>query len=139
MSESPSIVITATDLERLENLIASRRRTGETAALAAELERATVVDDREIGRGIVTMNSVVCFEDENTGERQMITLVYPHQADVERRQISVLAPVGAALLGLSKGQAITWPVPSGRPRRFRLLDVLSQPETESAAAEVVPS
>ncbi len=132
MNESPSIVVTDADLERLENLIASRKRGGEAAALAAELERATVVDADEIGRGVVTMNSVVEFEDEETGERQEVTLVYPHQADVERRRISVLAPVGAALLGLSRGQSITWPVPSGRPRRFRLVDVVFQPESDSS-------
>lgn len=125
--QNPAIVVTAFDFERLEKLIASRRKSDETAALAAELERATIVDANELRPGIATMNSVVCFDDEETGERHEITLVYPHQADVERGRISVLAPVGAALLGLSAGQTISWPVPSGRPRRFRVVEVLPPP------------
>ena len=136
MSQSPSIVVTDRNLETLVGLVSTYRRTKEIEALEAEIERAHVIQARSVARNIVTMNSRVCFQDEDSGECQEITLVYPHEADVSANRISVLAPVGAALLGLAVGQVISWPVPGGATRRLRIIDVPYQPEAAANATEV---
>jgi regulator of nucleoside diphosphate kinase len=74
------------------------------------------------------MNSRVQFEDLDTGERLEMTVVYPGSADVERGRISVLAPVGSALLGLAVGESIRWPLPGGKSRHLRVVGVTYQPE-----------
>lgn len=134
MKPLPPITICQNDHAVLERLLAQRRRSSEVAALAAELERAEIVDESEVTSDVVTMGSVVRFVDEETGDQTEITLVYPHDANVAENKISVLAPVGAALLGLRTGQSISWPVPSGRSRQFRLAEVLFQPAVGAAQA-----
>ena len=74
------------------------------------------------------MNSHVVFEDEATGEWRMVTITHPDNADADRGKVSVLAPVGSALLGLAEGQSIDWPFPEGKTRRLRVIEVLYQPE-----------
>ena len=96
--------------------------------LEQELSRARWVDAEAIAPDVVTMNSRVVCEDESSGERHELELVYPHEADVDRRRVSVLAPVGAALLGLAVGSSIEWPLPGGRTTRVRVLAVPFQPE-----------
>ena len=76
---------------------------------------------------IVTMNSTVSFEDESNGEKLTLTLVYPAAAGAPGT-VSILAPVGSALLGLSRDQQIDWPTPDGRHRRLRVLEIGYQPE-----------
>ena len=125
------ILITTQDFERLERLIATyaaRRDLDAITALEEELGRAEVVDPTHIPPDVVTMNSTVRFTDEQTGEEQEVTLVYPAEADFTRQRVSILAPLGSALLGLRVGQAIDWPVPSGQVKRFRVLAVTQQPE-----------
>ena len=92
-------------------------------ALRAELERAIVVPADAIPSGCVTMYSHVRYRDEHAGVSRQIQIVAPEDADVERGKISVLAPVGAALLGLEKGQTIDWRFPAGEVRRLRVEDV----------------
>jgi regulator of nucleoside diphosphate kinase len=82
----------------------------------------------EIPKDVVTMNSRVVFENETTGERREVTLVYPPHADIAAGKISVLVPIGTALLGLRVGQAIDWELPSGGKERYRIIDVPFQPE-----------
>ena len=74
------------------------------------------------------MNSRVRFGDADTGEEFEASLVYPADANVDQWRISVLAPIGAALLGLSIGQFIDWPMPGGAVKRLRVISVLYQPE-----------
>jgi regulator of nucleoside diphosphate kinase len=88
-----------------------------------ELARARIVAAGEVDPRTVTMNSSVRLVDEVSGEVQSIELVYPHLADGAAGRISVLAPMGSALLGLSVGQAIDWQVPGGRRLRLKVLDV----------------
>jgi regulator of nucleoside diphosphate kinase len=88
-------------------------------ALQDELDRADIVAPKELPRGVVTMHARVRYVDETTGERRRVTLVYPDQTDLQRGRISVLAPVGAALLGLATGDAIDWEFPHG-VRRLRV-------------------
>lgn len=120
--------VTESDLSRLERLLEVSKRTANVNALADELGRAATVSSQEVPPDVVTMNSTVQFRDDATGEDSVISLVYPQDADVGARKVSVLAPVGSALLGLSVGQVIEWPMPTGLTRRLRLVSVLYQPE-----------
>lgn len=92
-------------------------------ALRAELERAIVVPAHAIPAGVVTMYSRVRYHDEHAGATREIEIVLPDDADVGRGRVSVLAPVGAALLGLETGQEIDWPFPAGETRRLRVEEV----------------
>jgi regulator of nucleoside diphosphate kinase len=102
--------------------------------LQAELDRADVLPAAEVPEDVVTMHSKVSYVDESNGERRRVTLVYPEEADVPAGRISVLAPVGAALLGLSRGQSIDWEFPKGIRRRLRVLAVTH----DVADAPIVP-
>lgn len=130
------IVLTEPDVERLRRLVeqhALGRSAKECEALEEELDRAEVVAPADVPPDVVTMNSHLRFNDADTGEEYEATLVYPADANVEERRISVLAPVGAALLGLSIGQVVQWPMPGGVERRLRVTSVLYQPEAAAAA------
>ena len=121
----PSIVVSTRDMARLEALLDSPALSRHPAAvaLAQELERAQVLPPEEIPEGIVTMHSRVDCEDELHNEKHSLTLVYPHEADFDKGRVSVLAPVGSALLGLSVGQTIDWTAPGGRKLRLRVTAV----------------
>jgi regulator of nucleoside diphosphate kinase len=125
----PPITLSRIDLERIEALLerAPPAEAANLAALRAELDRAEVVEPTAIPAQIVTMNSTVTFEDENDGERLTLTLVYPSAAGAPGT-VSIMAPVGSALLGLAQGQTIDWPTPDGRKRRLRVLEISFQPE-----------
>ena len=128
MSKS-AITVSRIDLERIEALL-ERLPAAEAARLKplrAELDRAEVVEPGAISANIVTMNSTVVFEDEGDGEKMTLTLVYPNAAGATGT-VSILAPVGSALLGLARGQTIDWPMPDGRKRRLKVLEITYQPE-----------
>ena len=129
-STQPPIIISSRDLARLEALLESPAlsRLPAAIALSAELGRAQVLPPEQIPPGIVTLHSRVDCIDELRDEPHHLTPVYPHEADVERGRVSVLAPVGSALLGLAVGQSIDWQAPGGRPLRLRVSAVHYQPE-----------
>jgi regulator of nucleoside diphosphate kinase len=134
MTETPSIYLTRDDLNRLFDLLegyAAGSGGRRFAQLENELVRAKVVPAEEIPKDVVTMNSRVVFEDETTGQRREVTLVYPREADISAGKISVLVPVGTALLGLRVGQSIDWDLPSGQKHRYRVIAVPYQPEAEA--------
>lgn len=131
MSEQPTIYLTQNDLDCLLDLVeaysaGSGGRRFEQ--LEGELIRAVVVPREQIPKDVVTMNSRVIFENETTGERLEIKLVYPREADIDAGKISILVPVGTALLGLRVGQSIDWALPSGEKHRYRVVGVPYQPE-----------
>lgn len=126
MVTSPNITVTSLDLERLEQLICNCDAEV-VERLDAELARAEVVSQREIAEDVVTMNSEVVYEDTSSGVQRTVRIVYPKDADAERGRISVLAPLGSALLGLRVGQTIDWRMPNGK-RRVRVVAVPYQPE-----------
>lgn len=131
MMDARRIVLTDQDMTRLHRLLeqhAKGKNAKECEALAAELDRAEIVTPTDVPADVVTMNSRVRFSDADTGEEFEATLVYPSDANVNEQRISVLAPVGAALLGLSVGQFIDWPMPSGVMKRLRVISVMYQPE-----------
>lgn len=127
--------LTDQDRRRLTGLIASpvgRRLPEASRALDAELARAEVVSPRDLGPGVVTMNSCVYYEVADSGAR-FGTLVYPWDADPIEGRISVLSPLGSALLGLSVGDVVDWPLATGATLRVRVLGVLYQPEAAGDA------
>jgi len=128
MTSAPPFILTQLDLQRLERLLDSLDDYGPAAeALEQELSRAQIVERSEMPAGVVTMNSRVHCRDEGTGKDYHLTLVYPHDAGKEGT-VSVLAPVGTALLGMSVGQHIDWPTPSGKMIKLTLLAIEYQPE-----------
>lgn len=130
MNTKPKIVLSENDAERLERLLDSLP-TGAfpgKAALMAELERADVVASEAIPPDVVTMNSTVRFTVSSSNEAFSLTLVYPRDVDDSGTTISILAPVGSALLGLSKGEEIEWSKPGGGTMKVRIDEVLYQPE-----------
>jgi regulator of nucleoside diphosphate kinase len=124
----PPIRVSRFDFERLERLLEKVGPRPELERLREELDRAEVIEPSDVPRDIVTMNSRIRFADEATGEESEISLVFPRHADAEQGRISILAPVGTALLGLSVGATIEWPVPDGRTRRLRVVAIAYQPE-----------
>jgi regulator of nucleoside diphosphate kinase len=126
----PHIMVTQLDRERITSLLAHPHPVAEfdTQRLDEELARAEIVGSREVPPDVVTMNSRVRFADESSGLTREITLVYPQDADLSSARISVLSPMGSALLGLRVGQAIEWAFPRGGYKRVRVLAVPYQPE-----------
>lgn len=131
MSErKPSIIVSSLDFERIEALLDSLPPNSfpEADLLAAELDRAQKLDPQKMPADVVTMNTKVRFAVEPSGKEYELTLVYPKAIDGSAGKISILAPVGSALLGLSVGQEIEWPAPGGNIVRVRIIDILYQPE-----------
>ena len=127
-----SIYITEPDYQRLNGLIeTTRERNGVDREylnkLEAELDRAEVVDPKDIPDDVITMRSKVRLKDLVSGEANTYSLVFPTEADFSEGKISVLAPIGTAILGYKLGDTIEWPVPSGL-RRLRVDEILYQPE-----------
>lgn len=129
--KTPPITVSRLDLERLERLLDSEsvRLLPGSSMLREELIRANVVEPEEIEPDIVTMNSTIRFVDELTNTASQLILVYPDQAGAPGT-VSIFAPVGSALLGLTVGQIIKWQVPGGRQLRLRVVSVLYQPEAQ---------
>ena len=131
MSVHNPITMTEFDLRRLDALFERLRLHLKPPAtltrLERELERAVVVKPKEVPGSIVTMNSEVEVADLDTGERRSLTLVFPSMAAIESGRVSVLAPLGTALLGNHQGAEVTWQSPRG-PRRLRIEGIIYQPE-----------
>ena len=125
----PSIIVSSHDMDRLDAMLESPAvsQTPAGIALAEELNRATVVAPDQVPEGTVMMHSRVECEDELQNEKHVLTLVDPREADVEQGKVSILAPVGTALLGLSIGQTMDWVAPGGRKLRLRVTAVHHQP------------
>ena len=120
---NPIIILSAEDYKRLSALAyaASKRMQDLADELAREIERARVLNEGEHSQNTVCMNSEVEFSDEKTGKVQNVTLVYPEDADISQRKISILTPVGTALIGLRTGDSISWKTPNGEVRRLTVL------------------
>ena len=136
--EPRDIDITDYDLSRLKELlqvgISFKEQDGEyLESLERELDRARVVAPAAIPRDVVTMNSCVRLKDVETGEEKVYTLVFPSDADIEANKISILAPIGTAILGYKAGDLIEWPVPAG-VKTLRIEAVLYQPEAAGRCA-----
>ncbi|HEU4627981.1 MAG TPA: nucleoside diphosphate kinase regulator [Steroidobacteraceae bacterium] len=130
------IVITELDAAKLRGLLGvfgrAQRDQDHLEELALELERAQVVDADTLPGDVVTMHSRVQVTDLTTGERRELVLVFPGQADVPAQRVSVLAPIGTALLGYREGDEVEWPTPGGL-RRLRI-DKVVQPDASTEYA-----
>jgi len=126
----PTLTINELDAERLDTLLAQAAyASGPVAeALNDELDRAEILPPQEIPADVVTMNSKVRFTEGNEGEEHVRTLVYPAALKDTDEQLSVMAPLGAALLGLRVGSSITWTMPNGKESLVKVLELLYQPE-----------
>ena len=127
-----SIVVTQFDFDRLEKLV-YRLRTKEQQprladALEDELENAEIVDPRQMPPNVVTMNSEALVRDLATDEVERIRVVFPGAAAPSKGAISVLAPLGLALLGTRSGDEVKWDVPGGGDRKLRVEGITYQPE-----------
>jgi regulator of nucleoside diphosphate kinase len=122
----PSIIIGDSDQHRLLSLL-DLHDTPAAEQLSTELHRAVIVAQSSVPADVVTMNTEVVYEDCDTFTRRKVRIVYPQDADAARGRISVLAPIGSALLGLRVGQTISWNVPNGT-KRIRVVELHYQPE-----------
>lgn len=132
----PPITMTRSDHERLSRLADSIAEASPAVAdtLFAELDRARVVADTEIGLDVVRMGSTLSFTTD-TGEDRTVTLVFPQEADIAAGKISIHTPIGAALIGLSAGQSIDWTARDGRTHRLTVRSVENHGEDSEPMAE----
>jgi regulator of nucleoside diphosphate kinase len=133
-----SIHVTGQDMQRLRHILsapggASTRDQAHLQTLREELDRAVVVSAEETPADVVTMRTLVRIRDLKSGMQGDYTLVYPWEADVDSNRVSVLAPLGTALLGYREGDQIDWRMPGG-VRRLRVEKILHQPEAKQREA-----
>jgi len=126
------IYLTISDMQRLEEILdflpeKEWSKSDNLHRLVEDLERALVVGPKEIPPDVVTIHSKVGLRDLDTEEEMTVILVLPSEADLAKDKISILAPIGSALIGYRAGDTVTWKVPSGM-RRLRIEKVLYQPE-----------
>lgn len=126
------LFVTKIDRQRLTDMLEEALARGSRDAvflkdLSQELSRAKDVDPKEVPPDVVTMNSRVVLEDLGSGETMEYTLVFPDQANVEQGRLSVVSPIGTAILGYSKGDSISWHTPGGS-RKLKIVSIPFQPE-----------
>ncbi len=131
-----NIIITESDRRRLTSLLASDfavaiQSRSYLMDLRVELQRAEIVDSADVPGDVITMNSTVRLRDLDTGEVETYTLVYPNEANIANSKLSILAPIGTAILGNHVGDVVRWRVPSGS-RQLQVEEILFQPEREGA-------
>lgn len=134
------IVVTRDDMARLRELVrqgrkASRRDQDHLAELDRELDRAEIIGAEELSPDVVTMHSMVRVLDLDNGASTVYTLVFPVDADIEKKRISVLAPIGTALIGYRAGDSVQWKTPGGT-KHLQIEEVLFQPEAAAVGAAV---
>ena len=122
-----NIYITETDKNKLKRLFSStigfrNRDLKSVKDLLDEIERAKVIPENGQTLDVVTMNSTVLVNDLNMSKEYRYTIVYPEEADTSENKISILAPVGTALLGYKRGDVVEWEVPAGK-RRLQIIEV----------------
>ena len=122
--QKPTIIVSDRDQSRLTTLATDALERFPQAAqeLLSEMERAAVVNAEAVPPNVVQMGSGVVFRSDN-GETRRVRLVFPGQADIAAGRISILTPIGAALIGLSEGQSIAWKTRDGRLRQLTILAV----------------
>lgn len=125
MSDLPPITVSELDIDRLEGLLDKKPYRDDPAynSLRNELARAIVVKPEAMPADVVRMNSTVSFEVEESGKQFQLTLCYPHEIKGQPDTISIFAPIGSALLGLSVGQQIDWTLPDTKHRHVRIIGV----------------
>jgi regulator of nucleoside diphosphate kinase len=113
MEDTNALILNEQDYEKISALVA-RIGSDQMAAFEEELGRATIVPEEQLPKDVVAMGTKVRFIDLDSQKESEVTLVYPQDANIEANKVSVLAPVGSALIGLRVGQKIKWPMPNGK-------------------------
>jgi len=127
----PTIIISRQDLQRLETMLEHQSKITPTMQhLEDEFARAQIVEPKDVPANVVTMNACVRITIAPASEATEITLVYPHDFRGDKGQVNILAPVGAAILGLAEGQEIEWPQLDGHLMKVKIEKILYQPERE---------
>lgn len=125
------LMVSRKDMERLTTLMEEYRGDASSQpyfkALKRELTQATILEPTDMPADVVTMNSTVQIRNLDAKRSQKVTVVYPQDADIDEDKISILAPIGTALLGYRAGDEVQWEVPAGL-RTFRIEKILYQPE-----------
>lgn len=116
------ILMTERDYLRIKHIL-SFKNSDEFENLEVELDRAKIIDDSELPQGLVRMNTKFKFEVIQEEKMMTITIVYPEDSNFAEGKISVLAPLGSALIGLQVGQEINWRFPDGKVKRLKILEV----------------
>jgi regulator of nucleoside diphosphate kinase len=132
MGQRPPLLINRLDADRLQRLIDNATDKDQMVAelLQDELSHGEVVDPEDIPDNVVSMNSQIQFTDLTRNQQMVRTLVYPHSLSTTKDAISIMAPIGASLLGLKVGDTIDWPLPNQQNARLRVDAILWQPERE---------
>lgn len=126
MADMPAILVAEEDFNRLSTLIEKQGDSDVADGLENELSRATLVPLAEMPDHVVTMNSSVRFQNSDSGKEHELTLVYPHEVGTGEGKISILAPAGSALLGLSVGESIEWPIRGRANIHLKIINVTRQ-------------
>ncbi|MCK9226290.1 MAG: nucleoside diphosphate kinase regulator [Syntrophorhabdaceae bacterium] len=125
-----NIYITENDLERLRLLI-DMHNGPEIAPyierLKKELDEATIIESKRVPGNVVTMNSIVRIRDINTGEEEAFMLVFPEKTGLKRKTVSILSPMGIALIGSGEGDMLEWEMPTGKVK-IQIMEIIYQPE-----------
>jgi len=127
-----SIFITNKDAEKLLSLIREARQTDYRGSqyltkLSAEIERASVVESKQVPPDVITLNSTARLVEQDTGDEMVYTLVFPENADPAQGKISILAPIGTAMLGVKVGDTFEWDTPGGKVT-IHVKEIIYQPE-----------
>jgi len=127
-----AIYVTDYDMERLRKLLEGTKKWSQRdreylEKLEEELDRAIVVPSKDIPGDVVTMNAQIRVRDLDSEKETILRLVFPVDADYEQGRVSILAPIGTALIGYRAGDTVEWKVPAG-VKRLRIAAVLYQPE-----------
>ncbi|WP_139974370.1 nucleoside diphosphate kinase regulator [Ochrobactrum sp. CGA5] len=131
--KKPNIVVSEIDYERLMGLASNVSERLEEIAeeLMIELDRAKVVPAKRLPQNVIHMGSTVEFRS-NDGQERRVTLVYPGEADIAQGKISILTPIGTALIGLAPGQSISWTARDGKQHELNVLSVSHEAEVPAA-------
>ena len=130
--KNSQIVVKESDFLRLEDLIKRNSELEAADNLEDELSRAAIVPDNKIPKNVVCLNSQVTYVDVDSGIETKVTLVMPWQADVAQARVSILSPIGTALIGLKKEGYIEWPLPNGSLKKIEIMHVEQSVELPSA-------
>ena len=127
--EEREIYITRRDIEKLRSIVKiyNGNDAPHVERLEEELDRAKIVDSKDIPSDVVTMNSIVRIKDLDTGDEKTLILVFPGKQDASGKAVSILAPIGTALIGYREGDVIEWEVPAGK-KRLQITEIIYQPE-----------
>lgn len=130
----PEIHLSESDYDRIAALALGMQRSAPDLSwqVLDEVDRARLYEDDALPANVVRLGSEVEFLDDSHGEARTVRIVLPPQADIAAGRVSVMTPVGAGLIGMAEGEAISWPCPDGRPRTLHILSVRQDPRDGAA-------